>query len=280
MGQMLASILDTPWGMAAFIVIDIAIFIAIAALNYRWFFKRLFDILFSAVFLAVFFVFFLIFLIISAIYNRVTNAYPSLFEKQYFCGKREKVFGILTFSTERILHDAEGNLLPEDERSTRYGKFVRGCGIKYYPMLALVFIGKMSFVGPYRMTVADAAAVSQENRVRFSVRPGLVSSLTRYGGEKLTYADMFEEDAEYAAHIGLFRDIAFFMTRIAQKVRGERGNNLGEVSRRSYIEVLLEEGSITAEEAQAYRADAAERLKRKQESQQEKKRFEERNLFR
>ena len=77
------SFLNTPWGMAVFIILDIAIFILIAALNYRWLFKRLFDILFSAVFLAVFSVFFLIFLAVGAIYNKATNAYPSLFERRY-----------------------------------------------------------------------------------------------------------------------------------------------------------------------------------------------------
>ena len=62
MTQILApSFLNTPWGMAIFVVLDIAVFVLIAALNYRWLFKRLFDILFSAVFLIVFFPFFLIF---------------------------------------------------------------------------------------------------------------------------------------------------------------------------------------------------------------------------
>ena len=68
-----ASFLNTPWGMAVFIILDIAVFILIAALNYRWLFKRLFDILFSAIFLAVFLPFFLIFLGVDALYNRTAN---------------------------------------------------------------------------------------------------------------------------------------------------------------------------------------------------------------
>lgn len=276
----LASFLNTPWGMAVFILADIAVFLAIVALNYRWFFKRFFDILFSAVFLAVFSPFFLIFLAVSAIYNRVVNAYPALFEKLVFCGKKGKAFAMTVFATERVLHDAEGGLLPEEERMTKFGKFVKGCGIKYYPLLACVFMGKMSFVGPRPLTLADAAAVSEEDKVRFSVRPGLVNSLARYGGEKLTYDDMFEEDAEYVAHINFFRDISFFMTRFAQKVRGDKVNYLGEVSEKSYLEVLLADGKIAPEEAEAFRADAAAREARRDAARNERERFERRNLFR
>lgn len=276
----LASFLNTPWGMAVFILADIAVFLAIVALNYRWFFKRFFDILFSAVFLAVFLPFFLIFLAVSAIYNRVVNAYPALFEKLVFCGKKGKAFTMTVFATERVLHDAEGGLLPEEERMTKFGKFVKGCGIKYYPLLACVFMGKMSFVGPRPLTLADAAAVSEEDKVRFSVRPGLVNSLARYGGEKLTYDDMFEEDAEYVAHINFFRDISFFMTRFAQKVRGDKVNYLGEVSEKSYLEVLLADGKIAPEEAEAFRADAAAREARRDAARNERERFERRNLFR
>lgn len=276
----LASFLNTPWGMAVFILADIAVFLAIVALNYRWFFKRFFDILFSAVFLAVFSPFFLIFLAVSAIYNRVVNAYPALFEKLVFCGKKGKAFTMTVFATERVLHDAEGGLLPEEERMTKFGKFVKGCGIKYYPLLACVFMGKMSFVGPRPLTLADAAAVSEEDKVRFSVRPGLVNSLARYGGEKLTYDDMFEEDAEYVAHINFFRDISFFMTRFAQKVRGDKVNYLGEVSEKSYLEVLLADGKIAPEEAEAFRADAAAREARRDAARNERERFERRNLFR
>lgn len=274
------SFLYTPWGMAVFIILDIAIFILIAALNYRWLFKRLFDILFSAVFLAVFSVFFLIFLAVGAIYNKATNAYPSLFERRYYCGKKEKVISVLSFTTERVQHDENGKLLPEEERATRFGKFMKGCGLKYYPWLLHVFTGRLSFVGPVLMPLSDALALPPEGKARFSVRPGIVSSLARYGGEKLTYADMLEEDAEYVSHINLFRDIAFFMTRFAQKIRGEKSNNLGEAAHKSYIEARKEEGTLTDEEADAFVADAEARLRIKKEADSERKLFEERNFYR
>ena len=274
------SFLNTPWGMAIFIILDIAVFILIAALNYRWLFKRLFDILFSAIFLAAFLPFFLVFLAVGAIYNKVTNAYPSLFERVYCCGRKEKVISVYSFTTERIQHDEEGKLLPAEERVTRFGKFVKGCGIKYYPYLAHVFTGRLSFVGPVPMSLADSAALPPESKVRFKVRPGVVSSLSRYGGAKLTYADLLEEDEEYVAHVNLFRDIAFFMTRFAQKLRGEGADILGEAAHKTYIEARREEGTLTDEEADALMADAESRLRGRKNANSERKLFEERNLFR
>ena len=166
-----ADILSTPWGMAVFILFDIVVLVLIMALNYLWIFKRVLDILFSAVFLAVFFPFFLVFLLADAIYNKTQNAYRTLFTTEYYAGKKEKIIRVTTFSTERIVHDESGKLLPLEERITKMGKVLRACGMKYYPALLSVFAGGLSFVGPRPMALADAAAVGEDAQARFSVRP-------------------------------------------------------------------------------------------------------------
>lgn len=255
MNGMLASasdILSTPWGMTVFILLDIAILLVVIVLNYRWLFKRLLDILFSFVFLVVFLPFFLIFLAADAIYNKVQNAYKTLFTGEYYCGKRGKLIYLVTFSTERILHDAEGNLLPEAQRITKMGKILRGCGMKYYPLLAAVFTGKLSFVGPRPLSPADFAAMQEEDLVRYQVRPGLVSSLESYGGDSLTYDDLLEEDAEYVRKRGLFRDIGFFISKIVHRLRGETVRRYGECTEKSYVQWLLEQGRIDEEEAKEF----------------------------
>lgn len=268
--------LDTSAGMAVFIVLDVAVFILIAALNYRWLFKRVFDILFSALFLILFSPFFALFLAADALYNRAVNAFSSLFEVRICCGKKGKAVRLYTLTTERVQHGADGALLPEGERATRFGRFLKGCGIKYYPFLAHVFTGRLSFVGPVPLSLADAEALPEEARARFAVRPGIVSSLVRYGGEKLTFAEMFEEDAEYALHVGLFRDIFFFVSRLVQKVRGEKYNYLGETAGHSYLSFLVSSGEMTEEEAAALAARAEERLRRKKQERSEKQLFGER----
>lgn len=262
-----ADILSTPWGMAVFILFDIVVLVLVMALNYRWIFKRVLDILFAAIFLAVFFPFFLIFLLADAIYNKTQNAYRSLFTTEYYAGKKEKIIRVTTFSTERIVHDESGNLLPLEERITKMGKVLRACGMKYYPCLISVFTGGMSFVGPRLMLVADAGAVGEDATDRFAARPGLVSSLEKFGGDALTYPDMFEEDAEYVRHIGLFRDIGYFCLKIINRIRGDSVCRYGECTDKNYIDWLLETGRIDKEEAKEFYATAKYRLQSKKEKE-------------
>ena len=276
----MAEFLNKPWGMAIFVIVDIAVLLLIISLNYRWLFKRTLDFLFSIVFLAVLFPFFLVVLVIDAIYNKATNAWRSLFTKEMYCGKKGKPFTAIVFTTERILRDEEGNLLPEDSRTTPFGRFLKNSGMKYYPMLLSVLIGKMSFVGPRPLTLTDSVAIGEDGAVRFSVRPGLASSLDRYGGENLTYAEMFEEDEEYVSHIKLFSDISFFVTKIVNKLRGERINKYGETAQKSYVQALLDAGEITEEEAKEFEKEGQDRTNARLNEKKERRDFEQRNFFR
>lgn len=274
----LSDFLGTWWGMTIFILIDIAVLVLIIALNYRWLFKRALDILFSIVFMAVFLPFFLIALIADAIYNKSQNAYPALFESAEFAGKKGKVIRMTVFATERNRRDAEGNLLPERQRVTAMGKILKACGMKFYPCLPAVFIGKLSFVGPAPMTLTDASAVGEDASVRFNVRPGLVSSLERYGGENLDWNDMFEEDAEYVEHINFFRDISFFMTKIANRLRGDTARKNGICGEIGYVDWLLKEGKIAAEDAAGYAEEGKAKLREVKRADKERRAFEEANF--
>lgn len=256
------SFLEQPWGMALFIVLDIAVLVLILALNYRWCCKRILDILFSLVGLAVFFAFFLVFYIVQIVYNNKTKSYGSLFEKRYFIGKREKI----TYCTEFACKNENGEL-------TQLGKVLRATKIAYYPRLADIFSGRFSFVGPVPLSVADYLAVKAEDRARFSVRPGLISSLEKFGGESLTYADMFEEDAEYAEHLSLWKDISYFCLYFIVKLRGDRRNKLGECAEKSYVEALFHSGDITEEQATEYRTQGEEKLQKVLSFREEKARF-------
>lgn len=273
-----AGFLNTAWGLTLFILLDIAILLVVLALNYRWLFKRVLDILFSALFMAVFLPFFLVFLLVDAIYNKVQNAYKSLFVSDYFAGKKGRVIRITVFATERTERGEDGKLLPVRERITGWGRFMKACGMKYYPCLPAVFTGKLSFVGPRPMTLTDAAALSEEGSVRFSVRPGLVSSLERYGGESLTWPDMFEEDAEYAAHLSLFKDISFFMTKIANRLRGDTTQHLGVCAETGYVEWLAETGAITEEESREYAEAGSEKLRSATKTDSDRRNFERRDF--
>lgn len=248
--KVLASVsgfLATPGGIAVFIVFDVVVVAVIAALNYRWLFKRLFDVLFSGILLAVLSPFFALFLAADAVYNRVTGAYPALFEREEFVGKGERLACSYVFATE----SGEGEL-----QATPMGVALRGCGMKYYPRLAAVFLGRLSFVGPRPMAPEDAEALAPDDRARFAVRPGLVSSLERFGGEKLTYPDMLEEDAEYVSHISLAGDISFVLVRLGRLVRGDAARPYGECTDESYLAWLVRSGQVNEEKEKDIRARA------------------------
>ncbi len=256
------SFLSQPWGLALFIIIDIAVLVLILALNYKWCCKRILDILFSFLGLAVLFPFFFVFWIVQFAYNKKTKAYPSLFVKRYFIGKKEK----FSYKTEFACEDADGSV-------TGLGKAVRACKIAYYPYLADVFCGRLSFIGPVPMRAADSLAMKGEARVRFSVRAGLLSSLEKYGGEALTYADMFEEDAEYVSSRSLFKDFSYFFLYLIAKIRGDRKNRLGECAQKTYVRSLSDAGEITEEEARDLEKRGEEKLSQTLSFREEKAKY-------
>lgn len=156
---------------------------------------------------------------------------------------------------------------------TGLGKAVRACKIAYYPYLADVFCGRLSFIGPVPMRAADSLAMKGEARVRFAVRAGLLSSLEKYGGEALTYADMFEEDAEYVSSRSLFKDFSYFFLYLIAKIRGDRKNRLGECAQKTYVRSLSDAGEITEEEAQDLEKRGEEKLRQTLSFREEKAKY-------
>lgn len=245
------SFLDQPWGLALFIIIDVAILVLIIALNYKWCCKRLLDILFSLIGLTVFFPFFFIFLIVQAIYNKKSKAYEALFVKKYCIGKKEK----FVYRTEFSCEDREGKVTP-------LGKVLRAVKIAWYPRLADVFAGRLSLVGPAPLRAADLCCMKEEDRARFLVRPGLISSLEKYGGETLAFSEMFEEDVEYAEKRSLFKDISYFVRYFVVRIRGDKRNRLGEYAEKTYVQSLVDGNTITREEGLAYETQGEEKLEK------------------
>lgn len=174
---------NTPAGVAVWAIADVCVLVLLLALNYRWLGKRLLDILFSVAFLAAFLPFFALFLLVSFFIYRKEEGF-TLFEGMDVYGKKGKVFRLVLLRCERTAYDEGGLPLPVSARTTPLGRVCRACGMRWYTALPAVFLGKMSFVGPRPMLPADAAALIGEQRARFAVRPGLVSSLARYGGKK------------------------------------------------------------------------------------------------
>lgn len=205
------------WEIIAFVCFDILAFIAVAAITYRWLFKRLFDILFSGICIVLLSPLFLAFAIRNKIVRREGKT-PVV--KERYVGKKGKLVEI-----RRALKKS--------------GKL-----FSIYSLLD-VFEGKLSFIGVAPFRPSDAEFLEGEELDRQTVRPGLINPLILGGDEETTYDDMVENDVRYARSFSLFKDCAIFFKWLLNKIRGEGYGYLGETKEKTYARSLLDDERIT-----------------------------------
>lgn len=169
---------------------------------YKSYFKRFLDIILSAIALILLLP---IFLIIS-LYVACTLGLPILFAQERI-GKDEKPFKLYKFRSMTNKKDADGNLLPESQRLTKAGIFLRNSSLDELPELWSIFIGKMSIVGPRPMPTYYGPYFKSEERKRHSVRGGLIPPDSLSGKTVTTYEEQFEYECYYADNISLWLDI-------------------------------------------------------------------------
>lgn len=170
---------------------------------YKHFFKRLFDILISGVALI------LIgwFLILVAIFLHFANKGAGAFFFQERPGKNAKIFKVIKFKTMTDERDADGNLLPDEKRLTKVGKFVRSTSVDELPQLINVFKGDMSLIGPRPLLVQYLPLYSPEQARRHEVRPGISGWAQCHGRNAISWAEKFKLDVWYVDHCTLWTDI-------------------------------------------------------------------------
>lgn len=170
---------------------------------YKHFFKRLFDIIISGIALL------LIgwFLILVAIFLRFANKGAGAFFFQERPGKNAKIFKVIKFKTMTDERDADGNLLPDEKRLTKIGKFVRSTSVDELPQLINVFKGDMSLIGPRPLLPQYLPLYSKEQYRRHEVRPGISGWAQCHGRNAISWKEKFELDVWYVDHCTLCTDI-------------------------------------------------------------------------
>ena len=170
---------------------------------YKHFFKRLFDFVISLIALL------LIgwFLIIVAIWLHFANKGAGAFFFQERPGKDSKIFKAIKFKTMTDERDAEGNLLPDDQRLTKVGKFVRSTSIDELPQLINVFKGDMALIGPRPLLVQYLPLYSKEQARRHEVRPGISGWAQCHGRNAISWTEKFKLDVWYVDHVSLITDL-------------------------------------------------------------------------
>lgn len=175
-------------------------------------------------------------LLIVAILVRVKLGSPVIF-KQRRPGKDEKIFTLYKFRTMTDSRDENGELLPDSERLTKFGKFLRSTSLDELPELVNILKGDMAIVGPRPQLVRDMIFMTDEQRKRHTVRQGLTGLAQVNGRNNITWEEKINLDLEYIKNITFIVDVKIILKTV------------GKVFKREDIET---EGMDTAEDLGVY----------------------------
>ena len=152
-------------------------------------------------------------LLIVAILVRVKLGSPVIF-KQQRPGKNEKIFTLYKFRTMTDKKDKNGNLLPDSERLTKFGKFLRSTSLDELPELVNILKGDMAIVGPRPLLVKYLPYYTEEEKHRHDVRPGLTGLAQVNGRNNLDWNERFETDLKYVNSISFKGDLTIMLNTI------------------------------------------------------------------
>ena len=140
-------------------------------------------------------------------------------------GKNSKIFKVVKFKTMTDERDADGKLLPDAERLTKVGRFVRSTSIDELPQLWNVFKGDMSLIGPRPLLVQYLPLYSKEQARRHEVRPGITGWAQCHGRNAISWKKKFELDVWYVDHISFITDCKVILSTIKKVLRRDDINS-------------------------------------------------------
>ena len=190
---------------------------------YKHFFKRLLDFVISLVALVC--IGWL--LIVVAIWLHFANKGAGAFFFQERPGKNAKLFKVIKFKTMTDERDADGKLLPDAQRLTKVGKFVRSTSIDELPQLINVLKGDMALIGPRPLLVQYLPLYSPEQARRHEVRPGISGWAQCHGRNAISWTEKFKLDVWYVDHCTLWTDIKVIFITIKNVMLRKDINNAG-----------------------------------------------------
>ena len=151
-------------------------------------------------------------LLVTAVLVRIKLGSPIIFHQER-PGKSEKIFRLYKFRSMTDERDENGNLLPDDQRLTRFGQILRSTSLDELPELWNILRGDMSIVGPRPLLVKYLPLYNEEQRHRHDVRPGLTGWAQANGRNAISWEEKFKLDVWYVQHISFWVDVkVIFMT--------------------------------------------------------------------
>lgn len=183
---------------------------------YEKYVKRILDILFSMLF----FILFWWLILVIALLVKIKLGSPVIF-KQPRPGKNEKIFNMYKFRTMTDERDANGELLPDDRRLTKFGNFLRKTSCDELLEIFNILKGDMSFIGPRPLLVKYLNRYSEEQHHRHDVRPGLTGYAQVHGRNLLGWEERFALDLEYVKNITFWGDVKILIDTVKVVLKRE-----------------------------------------------------------
>lgn len=188
---------------------------------YRDYIKRILDFLLALVML----VLLSLLLLVVYIWLTIANKGAGALFTQERPGKDERIFKLYKFKSMTDERDAEGNLLPDAQRLTKVGQFIRKTSLDELPQLWNVLKGDMSFIGPRPLLVQYLPLYNEEQRRRHNVRPGITGWAQVNGRNTISWEQKFKLDIYYVDHLSLWLDIKIIWLTIKKVVVREGINS-------------------------------------------------------
>ena len=159
-------------------------------------------------------------------------------------GKGEKIFKMYKFRTMTDERDAKGNLLPDEQRLTEFGKFLRESSLDELPELFNILKGDMSIVGPRPQLVRDMVFMTKEQRRRHKVTQGLTGLAQVSGRNNISWEEKLAYDQEYVKHITFLGDLKIIFKTIGNVLKKEDINTDGMATAEDFGDYLLRTGQV------------------------------------
>lgn len=173
-------------------------------------------------------------LIVTALFVRIKLGSPVLF-KQMRPGLNEKPFNMLKFRTMTDERDANGKLLPDAQRLTRFGRFLRATSLDELPELLNVLKGDMSLVGPRPLLMQYLTRYTPEQARRHKAKPGITGWAQVNGRNALTWEEKFKLDVWYVDNQSVWLDIKIIFMTIWKILKREGINQQGQATMEEFM---------------------------------------------
>lgn len=183
---------------------------------YERFFKRYIDFVLSLILLIVLSPIFVILMVSGAVAMRGN---PFFVQKRP--GKDERIFSLIKFRTMSNKRDENGELLPDDIRLNKYGRFLRSTSLDELPEIINVFIGNMSIVGPRPLLVKYLTRYDDNQKRRHEVRPGITGLAQVNGRNAISWERKFDYDVQYVDNVTLIGDLKILFQTVAKVLKRE-----------------------------------------------------------